>query len=124
MRFNKCRCKVLHLGRGNPHYQHKLRDERIDYNADKKYLGVLVDGKLDMKQPVISWVLSKEKWPAHRGRGCPFLYAGETSPMSRCGILSKGETWTCWRLSRGGHKNDPMNETPPLKEQAEKIGGI
>lgn len=24
MRFNKCKCKILHLGQGNPHYQYKL----------------------------------------------------------------------------------------------------
>jgi len=25
-RFNKWKCKILHLGRGNPHYQYKMRD--------------------------------------------------------------------------------------------------
>ena len=30
MRFNKSQCKVLHLGQGNPHYQYKLRYERIE----------------------------------------------------------------------------------------------
>ena len=30
MRFNKAKCKVLHLGRGNPYYQYKLGDVRIE----------------------------------------------------------------------------------------------
>ena len=36
MKFNKTKCKILHLGRGNPHYQHKLGDERIEHCSAKK----------------------------------------------------------------------------------------
>jgi len=41
MRFNKAKCKVLHLGRGNPRYQYILGDEGIE-----KDFGVLVDEKM------------------------------------------------------------------------------
>ena len=44
MRFNKSKCKVLHLGQGNPHYQYKLGKEKIEHRP------VIVDGKLDMSQ--------------------------------------------------------------------------
>ena len=47
MRFNKSKCKVLHLGQGNPQYQHKLGNKRTEHNPD---LGVLVDGKMDVSQ--------------------------------------------------------------------------
>ena len=50
MRFNKYKCKVLHLDHGNPHCQYKLGDERIEHRSSKRGLVVLVDSKLDMSQ--------------------------------------------------------------------------
>ena len=50
MRINKSKCKVLHQGQGNHHYQYKLGDEMTEHSPIKKDLGVLVNGKLDMRQ--------------------------------------------------------------------------
>ena len=50
MRFNKSKCKVMHLDQDNSHYQYKLGYERTEHSPAKKNLGVLVDGKQDMSQ--------------------------------------------------------------------------
>ena len=54
MRFNKSKCKVLHLGHGILHYQYMRGKVKMKESPAEKDLGVLVDGKLNMsKQHVI-----------------------------------------------------------------------
>jgi len=47
MRLNEAKCKVPHLGRGNPWYQYSRRDEGIE-SSPVEDLALLVNKKVDM----------------------------------------------------------------------------
>lgn len=75
VRFNKARCKVLHLSKGNSRHEYRQGDELIGSSSEKKDLRVPVVERLNTSKP---GALTAQKatrtaaptavWPAGQGR--------------------------------------------------------
>ena len=50
MEFNVDKCKIMHLGNQNQKHTYSMEEEYLMITSEEKYLGVLIDDKLEIWQ--------------------------------------------------------------------------
>jgi len=135
LKFNTAKCKVLHMGRGNPKHKYGLAREWIESSPEEEDLGVLVDEKLNMTR---QYVLRPQK--ANRILGCIKSSVASRAReviLAFCSTLVRPHLESCVQLwspqhrhgcvgagPEEGYKNHQRDGTPLPRGKAETVDAV
>ncbi|GAB0187207.1 hypothetical protein GRJ2_001186000 [Grus japonensis] len=125
IKFNKAKCKILHVGQGNPKHNYRLGGEWIESSPEEKDLGVLVEEKLNMSrqcalaaQKAICILGCIKRSVTSRSREVILpLCSGETPPGILCpppGSPVQDRHGAVGASPEEGYKDDQRAGAPPL----------
>ncbi|KFQ74174.1 hypothetical protein N335_08388, partial [Phaethon lepturus] len=118
MRFNKAKCRVLHLGQGTPQYHYRLRDEGMESSPAEKDLGALVDEKLDMSQQRALAAQATNCILGHIQSGAASRSREGILPL--CSALVRPHLQSCVQLWSPQHSKD-MDLLEQVQRRATKV---
>ncbi|GAB0178022.1 triadin [Grus japonensis] len=82
MKFNKAKCKVLHMGWRNPKHDYRLGEEWIESSPEEKDLGVLVDETAQHEPAVCACSPESQPYPGlYQKMRAQQIEGGDSPPL-------------------------------------------